>query len=211
MHNDFLESKTAKTIHWFVSLIGIIVAIFASIPQIKEIFYKPCHALELVVPDIIVNDTTFVVPIIFNNKGDYDEFITSISLYYVEMREYGENNIKIAETKNIYFLPEKSVQKKMFEITLDRESETIKKLQNMISSSIVSLEVAFEVSTENIKHITQKLKIGDIQFKEDKMHFDMITQPNFINVNFASARYKKTSQSFPRTTEYDPFPFIERY
>lgn len=112
MHNAFLESKTAKTIHWFVSLIGIIVAIFASIPQIKEIFYKPCHALELVVPDIIVNDTTFVVPIIFNNKGDYDEFITSISLYYVEMREYGENNIKIAETKNIYFLSKKVFRKR---------------------------------------------------------------------------------------------------
>ncbi|WP_288568068.1 hypothetical protein [uncultured Treponema sp.] len=68
MHNDFLESKTAKTIHWFISLIGIIVAIFASIPQIKEIFYKPCHELELIVPDIKVNNTTFVIENISNHR-----------------------------------------------------------------------------------------------------------------------------------------------
>lgn len=211
MHNDFLESKTSKTIHWFISLIGIIVAIFASIPQIKEIFYKPCHELELIVSDIKVNNTTFVIPIIFNNKGDYDEIITSISLYYVEMADYGENNNQIAETENIYFLPSKNIQKKIFDITLDNESQTIRSLQAKISRNIVSLEVSFDVLTENTKHITQKLKIGDIRFGEDKMHFDMITQPNSINIDFTSASCKKTIQSFPRTTEYDPFPFIERH
>lgn len=40
------------------------------------------------------------------------------------------------------------------------------------------------------------------------MHFDMITQPNSINIDFTSASCKKTIQSFPRTTEYDTFPFI---
>ncbi len=211
MCNDFLESKTAKTIHWFISLIGIIVAIFASVPQIKESFYKPCHELELIVLDIKINNTTFGIPVIFNNKGDYDEIITSISLWYVEMVDYGENNIKIAETENIYFLPRKNIQKKIFDITLDDENQIIKNLQYKISNNIVSFEVIFEVLTENTEHITQKLKIGNIRFEGDKMHFDMITQPDSINIDFTSASYKKTIQSFPRTTEYDPFPFIERH
>ena len=107
-------------------------------------------------------------------------------------------------------MPSKSIQKKIFDITLDDKNQIIKNLQYRISSDIVSLEVFFEVLTENTKQVTQKLKIGDIRFREDKMHFDMITQPDSINIDFTSARDSKTMQSFPRITEYDPFPFIER-
>lgn len=204
---ELYDNKILKNIHYILTLISLILAIFAAVPQIVTLCHKRIHNLEIAIPDLKVNENYFVIPVVFKNNGDYDEILTSISLDFFN----GESHVlELAETDNIFLFQKKSDYTKIFETRIDFQDKDMLFSEYLLGNKTLSLELVFEFVSQENKHVTTRIKLGDVFINEDLTKFDMQISVPSKEVDFSYAKEKIIIENYPRTTEYDSFKLVER-
>lgn len=196
-----------KNLSFILTIFATIVSVFAALPQVKACFHKPVHNMEISIPDFNVNDNIFVIPIIFKNEGDFDEIITSISLDFFN-DDY--HILTLAETEDIFLFQKKSNYTKIFETEVDFQNEDKFLYEYLLGNKIFSLELVFNFSTQENKHVTNRIKLGDIYINETLSHFDMKISIPYREIDFSKEKETIILENLPRTTEYDNFKLLER-
>lgn len=203
-----LQDRTwFKNFHFILTIVIGVISLFASIPQVKACLHKPVHNMEISIPDFNVNDNVFVIPIIFKNEGDFDEIITSISLDFFN-DDY--HVLTLAETEDIFLFQKKSNYTKIFETEIDFQNEDKFMYEYLLSNKILSLELIFNFATQENKHVSNRIKLGDVYINETLTHFDMKISIPYREIDFSNGKETIILENFPRSTEYDNFNLLER-
>ena len=201
------DKKIMKNLHFILTLISLLLAIFAAVPQLISLCHIRRHNLEISIPDLKVNEKYFIIPMIFKNNGDYGEILTSISLDFFN----GESHVlQLAETDNIFLFQKKSDYKKIFETRIDFQEKDMHFYEYLLGNKMLSLELVFEFAYEENKHVTTRIKLGDVSINEDITKFDMQISIPFKEINLSNAKEKVIIENYPRTIEYDAFKLVER-
>ena len=208
MSKEKLFDKTGMKIFQFVlAVVAGLIASLAYLPQVKAFFHKPIHNFEIAIPDVKVNEKTFVIPMVFKNYGDYDEILSSITLGLFD----GDSCLGIlSETDDIYIFQKKENSAKIFETEIDFQNRTRIGFVDLLENKTLSLELIFEFITDENKHVSKHLKIGDISINEDITQFNMILKTISGIIDFSESKETIIIENYPRTTEYDPFVIKER-
>lgn len=201
------DRKWFKNISFILTIFATIVSVFAAMPQVKAYFHKPVHNMEISIPDLRVNDNVFVVPIIFKNEGDFDEIITSISLDFFN-DDY--HVLTLAETEDIFLFQKESNYTKIFETEIDFTNEDKFMYEYLLGNKIFSLELIFNFATQENKHVTNRIKLGDVFINETLTNFEMRIAIPYKKIDFSNAKETIILGGFPRSTEYDIFKLLER-
>lgn len=184
-----------------------IIASLACIPQIDAFFHTPEHNLEISVPDVKVNEKSFVIPMIFKNEGDFDEILTTISLDFFD----GDYHVlQLSETEDIFLFQKKSNYTKIFETEIDFEKKDKTIYEYFLGNKTLSVELVFEFATQDNKHVTTRIKLGDVSINEAATEFDMRIAIPYKEIDFSDAKEKIIIENYPRTNEYDAFKLLER-
>lgn len=204
---ELSDNKILKNIHYILTLGSLVLAIFAAVPQIVTLCHKRIHNLEIVIPELKVNEKWFVIPMIFKNSGDYDEILTNISLDFFK----GDFHIlQLAETEDIFLIQKETNYTKVFETEIDFQDKDKFLYEYMLGNKTLSLELVFEFASEDNKHVTTCIKLGDVFINEDITKFDMQISIPFKEIDFSNAKEKVMIENYPRTMEYDAFKLVER-
>lgn len=204
---ELSDNKILKNIHYILTLVSLVLAIFAAVPQIVTLCHKRIHNLEIVIPELKVNEKWFVIPMIFKNSGDYDEILTNISLDFFK----GDFHIlQLAETEDIFLIQKETNYTKVFETEIDFQDKDKFLYEYMLGNKTLSLELVFEFDSEDNKHVTTRIKLGDVFINEDITKFDMQISIPFKEIDFSNAKEKVMIENYPRTMEYDAFKLVER-
>lgn len=196
-----------KILQFIISVVAVTIASLSYIPQIKAYYHKPIHNIEITIPDFKVNENNFVIPMIFKNEGDYDEILTSISLDFFN----GDSHVlQLAETDDIFLFQKKSNYTKIFETKIDFKDKDKFLYEYFLSNKLVSLELIFEFTVQENKHVTTRIKLGDVLINEDLRKFDMQISVPSKEVDFSNAKEIKIIENYPRTTDFDSFDLVER-
>lgn len=147
------DNRIMKNLHYVLTIISLIVAIFAAVPQIKTMFHVRTHNLGIAIPDLKVNEKKFVIPMIFKNDGDYDEILTRISLDFFD----GDFHVfQLAETEDIFLFQKKTNYTKIFETKIDFQDKDKFIYEYCLGNKTMSLELVFEFASQDNKHVTIK-------------------------------------------------------
>ena len=201
------DRKWFKNLNFILAIFATVMSIILASLQIKTYFHKPVHNMEISIPDFNVNDNVFEIPIIIKNEGDFDEIITSISLDFFN-DDY--HVLTLAETEDIFLFQKKSNYTKIFEIEVDFQNEDKFMYGYLLGNKVFSLELIFNFATQENKHVTNRIKLGDIYINETLTNFEMSISLPYKKVDFSNAKETLILGNFPRTTEYDSFKLIER-
>ena len=79
-----------------------------------------------------------------------------------------------------------------------------------LGNKIFSLELVFNFSTQENKHVTNRIKLGDIYINETLSHFDMKISIPYREIDFSKEKETIILENLPRTTEYNNFKLLER-
>ena len=205
--DSLADKEEMKNLHYVLTIISLIVAIFAAVPQIKTMFHVRTHNLGIAIPDLKVNEKKFVIPMIFKNDGDYDEILTRISLDFFD----GDFHVfQLAETEDIFLFQKKTNYTKIFETKIDFQDKDKFIYEYCLGNKTMSLELVFEFASQDNKHVTTRVKLGDVFINDDITKFDMRISIPFKEVDFSKAKEKIVIENYPRTIEYDAFKLVER-
>lgn len=195
-----------------VSFILGVVSIIAFGPQLKAQFHRPVNSLQINIPDIKINNNIFEIPVILKNKGDFDEVITDVSLYFVEKDAFNnfENNMLIAESDDVFLIEKKTNQVKILGTKLDMQSENIRVLKEIIKNKKLSLELAFTLAAKENHHITQKIDLGILDLNDMADAFTVYFNSANIEIDFKKSKPLIVVADFPRETKYDCARIYER-
>lgn len=196
-----------KNLNFIFSTFATIASIVLIFLQIKPHFHKPVHNMEISIPDFNVNDNVFVIPMIFKNKGDFDEILTDISLAFFN-DDY--HVLTLSETEDVFLFQEKSNYTKIFETEIDFQNKDKFMYEYLLGNKILSLELIFNFATKENKHVTNRIKLGNIYINETLTNFEMSISIPYKKIDFSNTKEKIILGNFPRTTEYDYFKLIER-
>lgn len=154
-----------------------------------------------------MNGNVFVIPMIFKNKGDFDEILTSISLDF-----FNDNYhvLTLSETEDIFLFQEKLNYTKIFETEIDFQNKDKHMYEYLLDNKTLSLELIFNFATQGNKHVTNRIKLGDIYINETLTNFEMSISSSYKRIDFSNAKETIILGNFPRTTEYDSFKLLER-
>ncbi len=208
MSKEKLFDRNGMKIFQFVlTVVASIIASLAYLPQVKTFFYKPIHNFEIAIPDVKVNEKTFIIPMTFKNYGDYDEILSSITLGLFD----GDFCVAVlSETDDIYLFQKKENSAKIFETEIDFQNGTRFDFEDLLENKTLSLELIYVFVVDGNKHVSKHLKIGDISINEDITHFNMVLKTISGKLDFSESKETIIIENYPRTTEYDPFVIKER-
>lgn len=208
MNNEKLFDRTGMKIFQFLlAVIASIIATLAYLPQVKLFFHKPIHDFEISIPYIKVNEKTFIIPMVFRNYGDFDEILSNISLRLFD-GEYC--SAILSETDDIYLFQRKETSAKIFESEIDFQNSRGIDFEYLLENKTLSLELIFNFVTDENKHVTRRMKLGNISINEDITQFNMILKTVSEKIDFSGSKETFIIQNYPRMIDYDPFMIKER-
>lgn len=208
MNNEKLFDRTGMKIFQFLlALIASIIATLAYLPQVKLFFHKPVHDFEISIPDVKVNEKTFIIPMVFRNYGDFDEILSNISLGLFD-GEYC--SAILSETDDIYLFQRKETSAKIFESEIDFQNSRGIDFEYLLENKTLSLELIFNFVTDENKHVTRRMKLGNVSINEDITQFNMILKTVSEKIDFSGSKETFIIQNYPRMIDYDPFMIKER-
>jgi len=68
----------------------------------------------------------------------------------------------------------------------------------------------FNFVTDENKHVTSRMKLGNISINEDITQFNMILKTVSEKIDFSGSKETFIIQNYPRMIDYDPFMIKER-
>lgn len=208
MSEKSLFDKTGmKIFQLILSIVAGTIASLAYLPQISAYFHTPEHNLGISIPDMKVKEKTFVIPMIFKNNGDFDEILTSISLDFFDDNQH---ILQLAETEDVFLFQKKSNYTKIFETELNFDNKDKIIYEYSLGNKKLSLELVFEFATQDNKHVTTRIKLGDAFINKTANNFDMRISIPYKEIDFSNNKEKLIIGNYPRPIEYDAFKLIER-
>lgn len=208
MNNEKLFDRTGMKIFQFVlAAVASIIATLAYLPQVKLFFHKPVHDFQISIPDVKVNEKTFIIPIVFRNYGDYDEILSSISLGLFDGKYC---TVIISETDDIYLFQRKENSAKIFETEIDFQNSRGIDFEYLLGNKTLSLELIFNFVTDENRHVAKRMKLGNISINEDITQFNMILKTVSEKIDFSGSKETVIIENYPRMVDYDSFNFKER-
>ena len=187
-----------------IGLVGGFFGIILTIITITSEIYKE-HNIEVVIPCGNVFDNIIEVPLLFKNKGDYDELISGINFYFVENYNVKnkENYINIASNKNILTIKKQEHKKIVPNFPVNLEDERFDFLINNNRDYIFLLGI--EIIKENGLSLYEKIPFGFIKIADRKEVAHIEFYPTQKNIDFSLERYRLTITSLPRATQFDQY------
>jgi len=185
-------------------ILSIIIAVFNLYSKIKP----SQHNVIIAVPKVDINEDNIQFALVCDNKGDYDEIVTDVSLYFVENYQSNNmNNVHIAQSNELILLPKKSTVKNILVGKLDLNRIPFNIL--LVNDKTYTIVLNISLVKNDNKIVTNELLIGMIKMLKNSNNdfvsgdIQFITQ--YKKVDFSKSKPVLTITSFPRTIEYDTF------
>ena len=185
-------------------ILSIIIAVFNLYSKIKP----SQHNVIIAVPKVDINEDSIQFALVCDNKGDYDEIVTDVSLYFVENYQSNNmNNVHIAQSNELILLPKKSTVKNILVGKLDLNRIPFNIL--LVNDKTYTIVLNISLVKNDNKIVTNELLIGMIKMLKNSNNdfvsgdIQFITQ--YKKVDFSKSKPVLTITSFPRTIEYDTF------
>lgn len=114
------EKKKFDRISQWMGFVGCILSIIITVFSLYSIIKPLRHNVSIAVPKVDINEDNIQFALVCDNKGDYDEIVTDVSLYFVENYQSNNmNNVHIAQSNELILLPKKSIVKNILVGKLD--------------------------------------------------------------------------------------------
>ena len=185
-------------------ILSIIIAVFNLYSKIKP----SQHNVIIAVPKVDINEDNIQFALVCDNKGDYDEIVTDVSLYFVENYQSNNmNNAHIAQSNELILLPKKGTVKNILVGKLDLNRIPFNIL--LVNDKTYTIVLNISLVKNDNKIVTNELLIGMIKMLKNSNNdfvsgdIQFITQ--YKKVDFSKSKPVLTITSFPRTIEYDTF------
>ena len=185
-------------------ILSIIIAAFNLYSKIKPLQ----HNVSIAVPKVDINEDNIQFALVCDNKGDYDEIVTDVSLYFVENYESNNmNNAHIAQSNELILLPKKGTVKNILVGKLDLNRIPFNIL--LVNDKTYTIVLNISLVKNDNEIVTNELPIGMIKILKNSNNdfvsgdIQFITQ--YKKVDFSKSKPVLTITSFPRTIEYDTF------
>ena len=155
-----------------------------------------------------INEDNIQFALVCDNKGDYDEIVTDVSLYFVENYQSNNmNNVHIAQSNELILLPKKSTVKNVLVGKLDLNRMPFDIL--LVNDKTYTIVLNISLVKNDNKIVTNELPVGMIKVLKNSNNGFISGDIQFIaqyrKVDFNKSKSVLTITSFPRTIEYDTF------
>ena len=202
------EKNKFDRISQWMGFIGCILSIIIAVFNLYSKIKPSQHNVIIAVPKVDINEDNIQFALVCDNKGDYDEIVTDVSLYFVENYQSNNmNNVHIAQSNELILLPKKSTVKNILVGKLDLNRIPFNIL--LVNDKTYTIVLNISLVKNDNKIVTNELLIGMIKMLKNSNNdfvsgdIQFITQ--YKKVDFSKSKPVLTITSFPRTIEYDTF------
>jgi len=202
------EKTKFNRISQWMGFIGCILSIIIAVFNLYSKIKPSQHNVIIAVPKVDINEDNIQFALVCDNKGDYDEIVTDVSLYFVENYQSNNmNNVHIAQSNELILLPKKSTVKNILVGKLDLNRIPFNIL--LVNDKTYTIVLNTSLVKNDNKIVTNELLIGMIKMLKNSNNdfvsgdIQFITQ--YKKVDFSKSKPVLTITSFPRTIEYDTF------
>ena len=202
------EKNKFDRISQWMGFVGCILSIIITVFSLYSIIKPLRHNVNIAVPKVDINEDNIQFALVCDNKGDYDEIVTDVSLYFVENYQSNNmNNVHIAQSNELILLPKKSTVKNVLVGKLDLNRMPFDIL--LVNDKTYTIVLNISLVKNDNKIVTNELPVGMIKVLKNSNNgfisgdIQFITQ--YRKVDFNKSKSVLTITSFPRTIEYDTF------
>ena len=202
------EKNKFDRISQWMGFVGCILSIIITVFSLYSIIKPLRHNVNIAVPKVDINEDNIQFALVCDNKGDYDEIVTDVSLYFVENYQSNNmNNVHIAQSNELILLPKKSTVKNVLVGKLDLNRMPFDIL--LVNDKTYTIVLNISLVKNDNEIVTNELPIGMIKILKNSNNdfvsgdIQFITQ--YKKVDFSKSKPVLTITSFPRTIEYDTF------
>ena len=202
------EKNKFDRISQWMGFVGCILSIIITVFSLYSIIKPLRHNVNIAVPKVDINEDNIQFALVCDNKGDYDEIVTDVSLYFVENYQSNNmNNVHIAQSNELILLPKKSTVKNVLVGKLDLNRMPFDIL--LVNDKTYTIVLNISLVKNDNKIVTNELPVGMIKVLKNSNNGFISGDIQFIaqyrKVDFNKSKSVLTITSFPRTIEYDTF------
>ena len=196
------EKNKFDRISQWMGFVGCILSIIITVFSLYSIIKPLRHNVNIAVPKVDINEDNIQFALVCDNKGDYDEIVTDVSLYFVENYQSNNmNNVHIAQSNELILLPKKSTVKNVLVGKLDLNRMPFDIL--LVNDKTYTIVLNISLVKNDNKIVTNELPVGMIKVLKNSNNgfisgdIQFITQ--YRKVDFNKSKSVLTITSFPRT------------